>query len=292
MTTATTLVLDTARRGELHHAVILHGPSPDLLRDVAVRIAKTLNCLNGSTGDDCISCQRIDRRMHPDVHFTEVGADKKMISIEQIREIVGEAALRPYEGRTKVFLIDPADALSVSGSNSLLKTLEEPARDTTFILITRSPDLLLPTIRSRSQAIYVGDAERRLTGPLELTRARQVALIDDADLTGTIVDLLHRYATRGESAALLALAAVVSDHDDAKDAIALLGAILCDVVALDPRESVDPKKLGDIREAIDRDRLLAAADTALAAIRWLTVNADVRLLVEQIVATIATGKRE
>jgi len=287
MTTTTSLILDTARRGELHHAIILYGPSAPLLRDVGVRIAKTLNCENESTGDDCLSCQRIDRRTHPDVHFVEAAADKKMISVDQIRELVEEATMRPYEGRTKVFLIDPADGLSAGGSNSLLKTLEEPSRDTTFLLITRSPDLLLPTIRSRSQAIYVGDTARVLTGPRQSIRASQVALLDDGDdLAANIIDLLHRYATGGESAALLALAAIVSNHDDVKDAIALLGTVLCDVVALDPRESLDPKKLAEIRERIPAPNLLAAADTAMAAIRWLTVNADVRLLAESVVAEL------
>lgn len=287
MTTTTSLLLDTARRGELHHAMILHGPSPSLLRDLAVRVAKTLNCLEGTTGDACASCQKIDRRMHPDVHFVEAAAEKKMISIEQIREIVSEACLRPYEGRNKVFLIDPADGLSPSGSNSLLKTLEEPARDTTFILMTRSPDLLLPTIKSRCQQIYVGDTARALTGPREVMRIRQVALLDHGeDLAGTFIDLLHRYATRGESAALLALAGVVAGHDDVKDAIALLGAILCDAIALDPAESLDPEKLSAIREQIPRERLLAAADASMAAIRWLNVNADSRLLAESVVAQL------
>jgi hypothetical protein len=288
MTTTTSLILDTARRGELHHAIILYGPSAPLLRDVGVRIAKTLNCLNESTGDDCLSCQRIDRRTHPDVHFVEAAADKKMISVDQIRDLVEEATMRPYEGRSKVFLIDPADGLSVGGSNSLLKTLEEPSRDTTFLLITRSPDLLLPTIRSRSQAIYVGDTARVLTGPRQSIRAAQVALLDDGDdLAAGIIDLLHRYATRGESAVLLALAAIVANHDDVKDAIALLGTVLCDVVALDPRESLDPKKLAEIRERIPAPKLLAAADTAMAAIRWVSVNADVRLLAESVVAELA-----
>jgi hypothetical protein len=117
-----------------------------------------------------------------------------------------------------------------------------------------------------------------------------VALLENSDeLTGDIIDLLHRYATRGESAALLALAALVSNHDDAKDAFALLGSVLCDVVGLDPRESLDPKKLSEIRERIPAERLLAAADTAMAAIRWLTVNADVRLLAESIVAELAAA---
>lgn len=287
--TTSTLLLDTARRGELHHAIILHGPMPALLRDVSVRLAKTLNCLGGSTGDDCASCVRIDRRMHPDVHFIEAAADKKLISIEQIRELVGDAVMRPYEGRNKVFIVDPADGLSVSGSNSLLKTLEEPPRDTTFLLLTRSPDLLLPTIKSRSQQIYVGDTERTFTGPRQALRVRQVALLEGGeDLAATILDLLHRYATRGESAALLALAAIVADHDDAKDAIALLGSVLCEIVALDPAESIDPRKLTEIREQIPRQRLLAAADASMAAIRWLTVNADVRLLAESVVAELAT----
>ena len=288
MTTTSSLVLDTARRGELHHAILLHGPSAQPLRDLAVRIAKTLNCLNGTTGDDCASCVRIDRRIHPDVHFTEVAGERKQISIEQIREIVSEATLRPYEGKSKVFIIDPADALSISGSNSLLKTLEEPAADTVFILITRSPDLLLPTIQSRSQHVYVGEGVRRLTGPREAVRIQEVALLDEGeDLAATILDLLHRYATRGESAALLALAVVVADHEDVKDAIALLGAILCDVVALDPNESLDPKKLEEIRAHIPRESLLGAADAAMAAIRWLAVNADARLLVEGVIAELA-----
>lgn len=291
MKNASALILETAQREELHHAIILHGPSAPPLRDLATRIAKTLNCLQGSTGDDCLSCQRIDRRLHPDVHFVEVGGEKKMIAIEQIREIVEGASLRPYEGRNKVFIIDPADALSPSGSNALLKTLEEPARNTTFLLITRSPDLLLPTIRSRAQRLYVGEVERVLTGPREAHRVRQVALLEGGEgLATRIIDLLHRYAAKGESAALLALAGVVADHDNPKDAIALLGSILCDAVALDPAESLDPKKLAEIRERIPRERLLAGADASMAAIRWLGVNADVRLLVEQIASVIAIDR--
>src|SRR5438045_5521613 len=137
-----------------------------------------------------------------------------MISVEQIREVVNEAALRPYEGRYKVFIIDPADALSPGGSNSLLKTLEEPARDTVFILLTRAADLLLPTIRSRSQPIFIGGAERR-----------------DAELEKAIDATLRRFAEKRDTAALLALAAMVASQDEVKDAIALLGRVLCDAIA-------------------------------------------------------------
>ena len=259
MTTAADLVLDTARRGELHHAIILHGPAPERLREVALRIARTLNCLNGTTGDECASCARIARRMHPDVHHIEVTGDRKLISVEQIREIVAGAALRPYEGRNKVFIIDPADAVSAGGSNSLLKTLEEPTRDTTFLLLTRTPDLLLPTIKSRSQPIFVGGEERR-----------------DAALAKSIHALLGRFAEQHDSAALLTLAALVSQQEEVKDAIALLGTILCDAAAG-----------GALRDSVGADRILAAADATVAAVRWLGVNADARMLVEQAMAKLA-----
>jgi DNA polymerase III delta prime subunit len=257
MSDTAALLLDTARRGELHHAIILYGPAPDARRALALQVAKTLNCVNGTTGDDCPACQRIERRTHPDVHFAEVGADKKLISVEQVRDIVAAATLRPYEGRNKVFIIDPADALSAGGSNSLLKTLEEPPRDTIFILLTRSYDLLLPTIKSRSQPVYIGGAEPR-----------------DEELASSIAAALQRFAETRDSAILLALASLIAASDRPNDAIALLGDALCDAVA------------GTIEVAIPRERLLAAADTCMAAIRWLGVNADVRLLVEQVVSEL------
>lgn len=257
--TAAALLLETARRGELHHSIILHGPSRDELRSLGARLAKTLNCLNGSTGDDCLACDHIERRLHPDVHFIDVAGDRKMISIEQIRDLVAESTLRPYEGRTKVFVIDPADAVSVSGANSLLKTLEEPVRDTSFVLLTRSPDLLLPTIRSRSQSIYVG-------GETEY----------DEELAAFIRDGLVRFGAQRDGAALLAIAAAVAQRDEPGDAIALLGSILCEAAAghVDMGGSVAP------------DRLLAAADGTMTALRWLAVNADARLMVEQALAEL------
>ncbi len=255
MSDAAALVLDTARRGELHHAVILHGPANASLRALAVATARALNCA-AAGDDDCTICQRIDRQTHPDVHVLEVAGERKMISVEQIRELLEEATLRPYEGRTKVFIVDPADALSVSGSNALLKTLEEPTRNTTFILITRSPDLLLPTIRSRSQSVFISGEEPR----------------DDA-LATTIEGLLTRYAGKGDSTALLSIAAEVGARDDVKESIALLATILRGAAAGRPA-----------LEGIPPDALLATASSLLEAMRWLTVNADGRLLVERALA--------
>jgi len=256
------LLLGTTQRGELHHAVVLHGPSPAALRETAMRIAKTIECLNGSTGDDCTSCRRVEQRLHPDVHFVEVSGERKMISVEQVREVVAAASMRPYEGHGKVFIIDPADALSPGGSNAMLKTLEEPPRDTYFVLLTRSYDLLLPTIRSRCQQILV-------SGRVEI----------DHELRKAIVGALQRYATKNETVSLLTAAALIAGQDDVKSAIALAGDVLAEAAA-------DGDELAALREKAGREKILAAADGMLAAIRWLGVNADARLLVEQALAAL------
>lgn len=257
MTTAADLLVETAHRGELHHSIILHGPARDTLREVSMRVAKTLNCLNGSTGDDCVACEHIARRIHPDVHFIEVAGDRKLISVDQVREMVAEATMRPYEGRAKVFIVDPAEAVSGSAYNATLKTLEEPARDTYFMLLTRSPDLLLPTIRSRSQSIYVGGEETH-----------------DEDLASFIREGLTRFARQHDSAALLSIAAAVAGSADTSSSIALLGAILCDAAA------------GRVDVAVPPEKLLAAADGTMNALKWLTVNADPRLMIEQALAEL------
>lgn len=56
-------------------------------------------------------------------------------------------------GGGKVFIIDGADGLEADGQNVLLKTLEEPPLGTVIILVTKSLDRLLPTIRSRCQSV-------------------------------------------------------------------------------------------------------------------------------------------
>jgi DNA polymerase III delta prime subunit len=279
MTSAASLILDAAQRGDLHHAVILHGPSAAELRELGLRVAQTLNCLGGGTGDDCSSCSRIARGTHPDVHVVGVAADRKMIAVEQIRTLLADAPLRPYEGRNKVFIIDGAETVSPGGSNALLKTLEEPTRDTHFVLLTRSADLLLPTIRSRSQSIYVGPAARAAT------RASEVALAGESEEDGALLEIIEQslgdYATAGDAAALLRLAAAIGQSESPKGAIALLAAVLAEAAGAGSDRSA---RLSVVRSHIPVSTLLAAADSALKGTRWIVVNADARLLAEQALA--------
>jgi DNA polymerase-3 subunit delta' len=112
-----------------------------------VRIRK----LNYPTHDDADEWTQIIWTDHPDVGL--VVAPKRVLRVEQMRQIEKEANFRPFEGKARVFLIDEADKLNDASANALLKVLEEPPRTSYLILITARPAMLLPTILSRCQMI-------------------------------------------------------------------------------------------------------------------------------------------
>jgi DNA polymerase-3 subunit delta' len=137
----------------------------------AQEVARTLNCRtprNNEACGQCSACTRIAKinyperedgdewnqiiwTDHPDVGL--VVAPKRVLRVEQMRQIEKEANFRPFEGKARVFLVDEADKLNDASANALLKVLEEPPRTSHLILITARPAMLLPTILSRCQMI-------------------------------------------------------------------------------------------------------------------------------------------
>jgi DNA polymerase-3 subunit delta' len=146
-----------ASRGDVAHAYGLFGPRSIGKRTVAIRLAQTLNCLDpkrpsGGCGT-CLNCLKIERGVHPDVLLVTRDAALKDISIEQVRLMRQDLALRPLEGRIRVVMIDDASELNEFGQDALLKTLEEPPKHAVLLIITPAPTVLHETIRSRLQPL-------------------------------------------------------------------------------------------------------------------------------------------
>lgn len=135
----------------LAHAYLFEGPEGIGKRLMALALVRAIFCQNGNGCGNCIPCRKVDHNNHPDLHLYE--PDGQQIKIEQIRDLQRELSFRPLEARRKVCLVDQAERMNPSAANALLKTLEEPTRDTLIILLSARPEAMLTTVRSRCQKL-------------------------------------------------------------------------------------------------------------------------------------------
>ncbi len=151
-------------------AYLFYGPRGIGKRLAAIEFAKGINCGNkpGDSCDRCSSCIRIEQNNYPDVLWVYPAGKSRQIKIERVRELQKSISWRAYEGRKKVAVIVDAHTLKIEAGNALLKTLEEPPPNSVIILITHSPETLLPTIRSRTQGVQFFHIPRQvIAGILE-----------------------------------------------------------------------------------------------------------------------------
>ncbi len=172
--------------GRIPHAFLFAGPDGVGKQMLAARFARLLLCEKPAkiepiadekrrTKDDfqwkdacgrCEDCVLMASGNHPDFRLIHRGLAKfhperriqKSRSAELVIDVIRHFLLaqigqRPARGRAKVFVISEAERLNPESQNAMLKTLEEPPGDSYLILIARSADRMLPTIRSRCQAI-------------------------------------------------------------------------------------------------------------------------------------------
>lgn len=173
--------LAKARAHDAAHALLVHGPQGIGQWELALTLAQAWLC--EADGDPkpcgrCASCRLVQARAHPDLQVllpealqeplgwavdadseaaTERGSKtrqpSKDIKVNAVRAAVAFAQTTSARGRAKVLVIHPAERMNGIAANALLKTLEEPPGAARFVLSCSAPDALLPTVRSRCQAV-------------------------------------------------------------------------------------------------------------------------------------------
>lgn len=146
--------------GRLAHGYLLVGnPKGDAAR-VAEAILQTLFC-----GSDeppcgaCTNCGKVRERRHEDVAWIEPASKGRVIKIDEIRELNRRMATTSFDGGWKAGVLLHAERMSDEAANAFLKTLEEPPPKSILLILTSSPQHLMPTIISRCQRVLVSGSQ-------------------------------------------------------------------------------------------------------------------------------------
>ena len=188
-------LLKEVNEDKISHAQLFLGNPGFGGLSLALSFVQYLFCSEKTENDSCgvcPSCRKITALQHPDVHFSfpvVQAIDKKsdaflpqwrnqmhknayfnlnqwseridekgrkpIISTEESAEIIKKLSLKSYEGGYKVMIIWMAEEMNTVCANKLLKILEEPPKNTLFILLAEAQDLMLQTILSRTQIVRI-----------------------------------------------------------------------------------------------------------------------------------------
>ncbi|HVD20245.1 MAG TPA: DNA polymerase III subunit delta' [Propionibacteriaceae bacterium] len=151
--TATVTTLQRAVAREPHamsHAWLFTGPPGSGRSNAARAFAAALQCSSGGCGT-CTACRTSLSGAHPDV--TLVRTELLSIGVDEVRELVRRAVMSPTLGRWQVIVIEDADRVTERGADALLKSIEEPAPRTVWILCAPTPEDVVATIRSRCRLL-------------------------------------------------------------------------------------------------------------------------------------------
>lgn len=168
----------------------------------------------------------------------------RAFGVAEAEEIRSRARMKPVRDKYRVIAFFAA-APTTEAQNALLKTIEDPAGNPLFFIITPSPDTLLPTVRSRAQRLDIeGGAGADVSGFLAATREKRLEMLkslyehddDGRDMAG-VRAFLHaiekRFATEPNRAE--ALRAIYRAEKYVGDKGSLLKALLEQVALLLPK---------------------------------------------------------
>ena len=180
----------------------------------------------------------------------DAGNSQPYIYAEESGEVLRKLSLSSYAGRFKATVIWQPEKMNPAAANKLLKIIEEPYPDTVFIMVSDEPDLILPTIMSRTQRI--GMLPLR---PEEISEA----LVREYRLSPDTATAVARLA----DGSYLRAIENVDTHDEATQFRDIFQSVMRNAYA---RNVAELKRLSDDIAAMGRDktrRYLAYMDAML-----------------------------
>ncbi|MEJ5962268.1 ATP-binding protein [Pedobacter immunditicola] len=188
-------LIQTVADNRVSHAQLFLSSSGSGALPLAIAYAQYINCLDKSPVDSCgvcSSCRKYARYIHPDLHFSypffaskdiktavdvleewrsmllhdpyfdldiwrsQLQAENKQanINIAECHDIIKKLSYKAFEGETKVLILWLPEFLDKEG-NALLKIIEEPPKNTLFLLVANNQEQILSTLLSRTQIVKI-----------------------------------------------------------------------------------------------------------------------------------------
>lgn len=148
-------LINSVKSKKISHAYLIETNGYPKSLDLALAFSKYLLCpnnySNGKKCDNCNQCNNIDKNEFIELKIIE--PDGQWIKKSQLEELQEMFSKKSIIGNKKIYIINKADKLNVSSSNSILKFLEEPEDGIIAILIAENISQLLSTIVSRCQVL-------------------------------------------------------------------------------------------------------------------------------------------
>ncbi|MBN9314494.1 MAG: AAA family ATPase [Devosia sp.] len=162
-------LLERLDAGRLPGGILIHGPLGIGKATLAFDLARRIFERTGDESPAHIAAQ-VAAGAYPNL-FVMRKAPRDTgkgyytaIRVEEVRRFIEEMRMTRGRAGHRIAIVDPIDDCNASSANALLKILEEPPADTTFLLVSHRPGSLLPTIKSRCFQVAlrpVADADVR-----------------------------------------------------------------------------------------------------------------------------------
>ncbi len=145
-------LIEQIKKDDVLHSYLFLGIKSIGKLAIAKEFAKEILCTKDKNDScKCRSCNSFESENHPD--FVLLNKESDTIKIDQIRELTTRIIEKPIISTKKVYIINDSEKMTKEAQNSLLKTLEEPPKFATIILISSNESELLSTIKSRCMKI-------------------------------------------------------------------------------------------------------------------------------------------
>ncbi len=290
--------------GTLSHAYLVVSQDKLFLENYLKIFAKALLCKEDEPCNNCRVCLLIDKKSYTDVVF--FGNGKKIV-VADVDELIEKTFFKPLESDVKVFVLCDVSTMTVQAQNKLLKTLEEPPKNTYLILGATSVYQLLPTLLSRCKRLDINPfPEEELYSYLSKEKGESEELKWAVRLScGNLGEALNRFETgEGAHAEDLAYEALIDlktssqianfslkiTKEMVKDFISSLASIVNLAINYILNEKGDNDKIIKVANSLSVGALIHIAEKLRTAEKAVYFNGNTVAVIDGLLFGIVEGK--